>query len=999
MKRKIIFCILTMLVSSFVFPQRIIKGNVSAADGIGPLPAATIMIKNSSTGVTSDFDGNYSITANVGDILVFSYIGMVTQEVAVKNQTEINVVLKEDLSELDEIVVIGYGSVSKESLTGSVEVLSGDKFEMATSTSLENSLQGNVAGLQMSSSGGQPGSNVDIRIRGIGSFNADSSPLYVIDGIPVITGSQSETDFGNDGHASNVMSTINPNDIESVSVLKDASATAIYGSRGANGVIIITTKSGRSGKMKINFSTQVGFSSPAYNNLNEPINEKDYHTLFIEGYVNDGKTVEYAQNLYDNYYPDPADTNWLDAIMRNGVTKQYNIDASGGGDKITYFASASYFDQEGIMLGSDFERLSSRLNLTAKVTDKLTITNNISVGRTTAHGATEGTSFDSPMYGAYLVPAAVPIYNEEGQFYNGHVGFMMGGANPVGKYTEDERWMKQTRIIDNISADYKITQNLNFKTAWSFDLLNIHEFEFDNGRYGDGRRVGGRADEATIENISWIGTQTLNYNKLFQDRHQIDVLLGYEAQKSERRSLRARAEGYPNPNLRTLANAANPTLATSAKSEYSFLSMFSRLSYNFDRKYYATLSYRRDGSSRFGSDNRWGNFWSVGASWVLTQEKFMTDLTWLNNLKLRASYGVTGNAGIGNYDSLSLYGFGNDYATMPGSAPSNVGNSLLTWENQHSMDIGLSLAFLNNRITSNMTYFIRKNEDLLLERPLSRTTGFSANLQNVGDMQNTGFELDVNIGIIDSEDFNWQLGANVSFVNNKITKLDEPITENLFRKEEGRNFYDYYLTQWAGVDPQTGQGLWYTDETKSVKTSDYNEAERVYVGKSALPDFFGGLNTSVRYKNFELSGQFSFVWNKYLYDYPAFVMDSDGRYTPRSTTQWNFDNRWTTPGQEALNPKWVWGNTSLSNSKNSTRALYDATYVRLRDVTFSYDLNNSVAEKINIVSMKIYLKGSNLLTWVRNKDLRLDPESGTNGMVDAFIPMAKTVTVGLNIGF
>lgn len=999
MKEKIILSIFSVLISSFVFSQKIITGHVSAADGIGPLPAATIMIKNSSTGVTSDFDGNYSITVNVGDVLVFSFIGMVSQEVTVADQTEINVVLREDLSELDEIVVIGYGTVSKESLTGSVETLKGDKFEMATSTSLESSLQGNVAGLQMSSSGGQPGSNADIRIRGIGSFNADSSPLYVIDGIPLISGSESQTDFGNDGHASNVMSTINPNDIESVSVLKDASATAIYGSRGANGVIIITTKSGRSGKMKINFSTQIGFSNPAYNNLNKPINEKDYHTLFIEGYVNDGKTVEYAQDLYDNYYPDPADTNWLDAIMRNGVTNQYNIDVGGGDEKITYFASASYFDQEGIMLGSDFERLSSRLNLTAKVTDRLTITNNISIGRTTAYGATEGTSFDSPMYGAYLIPAAVPIYNEEGQFYNGHVGFMIGGANPVGKYTEDERWMKQTRIIDNMSANYKLTENLNFKTAWSFDLLNIYEFQFDNARYGNGRRVGGRADEGSIENISWIGTQTLNYNKLFNDKHQVDVLLGYEAQKSERRSMRARGEGYPNPNLRTLANAANPTLATSSASAYSFLSMFSRVSYDFEKKYYATLSYRRDGSSRFGSDNRWGNFWSVGASWVVTRENFMDDVNWLSNLKIRASYGVTGNAGIGNYASLSLYGFGNDYASMPGSAPSNIGNSLLTWENQHSMDVGLSFGFFNDKITSNITYFIRKNEDLLLERPLSRTTGFTSNLQNVGDMQNSGLEFDINVAILSSKDFNWDIGGNISFVKNEVTRLNEPITENLFRKEEGRNFYDYYLTQWAGVDPQTGQGLWYTDENKNVTTTDYNEAERVFVGKSALPDFFGGISTSMRYKNFELSGQLSFVWNKYLYDYPAFVMDSDGRYTPRSTTQWNFDNRWTTPGQEALNPQWIWGNTSLSNSKNSTRALYDATYVRLRDITLAYNLPNSVAEKINISSMKIYLKGSNLLTWVRDKNLRFDPESGTDGMVDAFIPMAKTFTVGINFGF
>lgn len=998
MNRIIIYCFLSMLLSSHAFSQRIITGNVSAGDGIGALPAATVMIKNSTRGVTTDFDGNYSINANTGDVLVFSFVGMINQEVTVGNQTEINVVMQEDLSELDEVIVIGYGTVSEEALTGSVAVLKGDKFSNANTTSLESTLQGNVAGLQMSSSDGQPGSNAEIRIRGIGSFSANSDPLYVIDGVPVQSGSESITGFSNDGKSTNVMSTINPNDIASVSVLKDASATSIYGSRGANGVILITTKSGSSGKMRINLSSQVGISSPAYKNLDKPINEKDYHTLFIEGYVNAGQTVEYAQREYDNYYPNPADTNWLEAIMRDGVTNQYNIDVSGGGERVTYFASVSYFDQKGVMIGSDFQRLSSRLNMSAKVTDRLTVTNNISIGGTKANGADDGTAFDNPMYGAYLVPAPIPIYNEEGQFYNGHVSFMMGGANPVGKMTEDERWLKQMRIIDNITASYKFTPNLTFKTAWSIDLIDVHAFEFDNGRYGDGRRVGGRAREGMVKNINWLGTQTLNYNKLFGDQHQLDVLLGYEAQKASRRSVEARGEGYPNPTLRTLASTANPTLATSSADAYSFLSMFSRVSYDFDKKYFATLSYRRDGSSRFGKENRWGNFWSVGASWILTEEDFMADVGWLNNLKVRASYGVTGNASIGNFDSLSLYGFGYDYAGIPGSAPSSVGNPILTWENQHSLDIGLTLGLFNNRVTSNLTYFKRMNKDLLLSRPLSTTSGFDSNLQNVGDMQNTGVEVDVNIGIVESDNFNWDFGGNVTFVKNKITKLEEPILDERFRKEEGRDFYEYYLTHWAGVDSQTGQGLWYTNGPGSSTTTDYNTTQRAYVGKSALPDFYGGVTTSLRYKNFELSGQFAFVWNKYLYNNPAFVLDGDGRYTPRSTSQRNFDNRWTTPGQDAKTPQFVWGNTTLSNSKSSTRVLYDATYVRLRDVTLSYNLPHSVTEKINVASVRVYVKGTNLLTWVRDKDLHLDPEAGADGVVDAFIPIAKTFTLGVNFG-
>lgn len=977
--------------------QNLISGTVS--DVTGPIPGVTIIIKGTTKGTQTNFDGKYQIAANKGDVLVFSFVGMKTANATVGNNNTINITLQEDANALDEVVVIGYGTSSKEALTGAVEVLKSDVFEMSATTSLENSLQGNVVGLQMNSSDGQPGANTEVRIRGIGSITASSSPLYVIDGIPVVTGSISSTDFGNGGQSSNVMSTINPNDIASVSVLKDASATAIYGSRGANGVILITTKSGRSGKAKINFSSQMGFSDPAYNNLHKPLNEEDYHTLFIEGYVNGGRTVAYAQNLYNGYYPNSADTNWLDAIERTSVTQQFNVDASGGGNGITYFASASYFDQEGIFVGTGFDRFSSRLNLTADITDKLTITNNITVGRTSASGATSGTSFDNPIYGAYLVPAAVPIFNDEGLYYNGHVGFMIGGANPVGKLLEDDRWMKQTRIIDNLSASYKIREDLTFKTAWSFDIININEFEYDNARYGDGRRVGGRANEATTENINWIGTQTLNYNKAV-DNHSFDLIVGYEAQKAEQRTLEASAEGYPNPTLRTLANAANPTLATSSATQYSFVSMFSRLSYNYDSRYYANVSYRRDGSSRFGVDNRWGNFWSVGASWRVTQEEFMADVNWLDNLKIRASYGVTGNAGIGDFDALPLYGFGYDYAANPGSAPSNVGNSLLTWEGQENLDIGIEFS-LFNRISSTVTYFSKKNTDLLLDRPLSPTSGFNGNLQNVGDMQNTGFEIEANAEIVKTDNFNWDLGFNISFIKNEVTKLDKPLLPNYgFRREEGRDFYEYYMYHWAGVDAQTGQGLWYVDQSKTTTTTDFNSAERFYTGKSATPSFYGGVNTSVKFKGITLSAQVAFVWDKYIYDYPAFVLSGDGRYTPRSTYQWNFDNRWTTPGQESINPQFVWGNNTLSNSKNSTRALYDATYARLRDITLSYDIPSSVLDKLNISTLQIYVKGNNLLTWTRDHDnLHLDPETPTDGIVDGLTPKIKTLSVGFNVGF
>ncbi len=1001
MKRTLTILLLFFLGMQISFAQgRVVTGTVTSAEDGSTLPGVTVMVIGTTTGVTTDIDGKYQLTIpNASAVLKFSFIGFKHQELAVGQASTLNVALELDLVGLEEVVVIGYGTSTKEALTGAVEVVGSEKFEMVPVASLESSLQGGVVGLQMNANDGQPGAATQIRIRGIGSINASSAPLYVIDGIPVQTGADSETGFDNGGRSSNIMSTINPNDIESLSVLKDASATAIYGSRGANGVILITTKGGKSGKAKINFSAQTGFSDNAYNGRHEALNADQYTTLFLEGYMNKGETLAQAQARFDNYFPDPADHNWLEDIMRTGITQQYNVDVSGGAKGISYFASIGYYDQEGVLIGTDFNRFSSRLNIKADLTDKLTITNNITVGRTESNGTSDGTAWDNPMYGAYLVAPVVPIYDEQGLYYADHKSFFMGGANPVGRLLEDERWQKQTRILDNLSASYKIREDLTFKSAWSFDLIGIHEFEFENARYGDGRRVGGRSNEASINSTNWIGTQTLNYNKLFGDKHNFDALLGYEAQKYDRRAVQARGEGFPNPTLRTLASAANPTLAWSAGTQYSFASMFSRFSYNYGGKYYATASFRRDGSSRFGEDSRWGNFWSIGGSWRVIEEDFMADINWLNDLKLRVSYGITGNASIGNFDAMALYGFGYDYAGVAGSAPSNIGNPMLTWEGQSTLDIGVDL-YMFDRISATFTYFNRKNSDLLLDRPLSTTTGFDANTQNVGDMLNSGIELEMNAEIAKTADFSWDFGFNLTMMKNEVTRLDEPILNGSHRAEEGRDYYEYYMWHWAGVNPQTGHAMWYTDESMTTTTEDVSEADRWYTGKSATPSAFGGINTNIHYKNFDLSAQVVFVLDKYIYDVAGFVLDGDGRYTPRGTHVYGFENRWTTPGQETSYPQWVWGNSTKSNQKYQTRYLYDATYARLRDITLSYTFGKSIIDKLDISSLKVFVKGNNLLTWVRDKEnLHLDPEASVSGLVDGLQPKSKTITFGVNVGF
>ncbi len=1006
MKRTLTLFLLFFLGMQISFAQgRVVTGVVTSSDDGTTLPGVTILVVGTSNGVTTDMNGAYQISIPSGSTtLEFGFIGFKKQLIRVGQNTTINVALDPDIVGLEEVVVIGYGTSTKEALTGAVEVVGSEKMEMIPVATLENALQGGVSGLMMANGDGQPGAAAEIRIRGIGSINASSSPLYVIDGIPVQSGAVSPTNFGNDGQSSNIMSTINPNDIASISVLKDASATAIYGSRGANGVIIITTKGGKSGKAKINFSAQTGFSNNAYNNLQESLNAAQYKDLFITGYTNGGEDYATAESRFNTWFPEAAkgvDTDWIDEIYNTGITQQYNLDVSGGAKGISYFASIGYFDQEGVVIGTDFERFTSRLNIKADLTDKLSITNNITLGRTTANGSIDATSWANPMHNGYMIPAVIPVYDENGLFYAGHADVIMDGANPVGGQLEDERWQKQTRIMDNLTASYKIRPDLIFKSAWSFDLIGVQEYSFSNARYGGARLVGGSASEGTQNTVNWIGTQTLDYSKIFGEKHSFNALLGYEAQRLDSRELSASAEGFPNPTLRTLANAANPMSANSSGTSYSFASMFSRFTYNYDAKYYLTASFRRDGSSRFGEEARWGNFWSLGGSWRVTQEEFMSDISWLNDMKLRVSYGITGNASIGNHAAMALYGFGNDYDSNPGSSPNSIGNPYLTWENQSTLDIGMDI-FVFDKISATVNYFNRKNSDLLLDRPLSLTTGFNGNLQNVGDMLNTGIELEMNAQIVNTDDFKWDLGFNVTFLKNEVTRLDEDIIDGSQNHSEGHDYYEFYMWHYAGVNSATGAAMWYEDETLTTTTENIKNADRFFTGKSGTPGSFGGVNTSISYKGFSLSAQLVFVWDKWVFNNQAKGIESDGTRSPRSTNLYTYENMWRNPGDETTVPIFVWGNSSKSNTNYSTRFLYDATYIRVRDLTLSYTFKSNITDKLNISALKVFAKANNFLTWTRDDGMnpyQYDPESSTSGVVNGLVPKTKSITFGVNVGF
>lgn len=983
--------------------QTTITGNVTDATG-QPLPGVNVLIKGTTVGTQSDFDGNYAIDVTDGTALVFSYIGMLTKEVAIENRSVVNVVLQEDVASLDEVVVVAYGTSTKESITGSVGVVRSEELEQVPVSTFEQTLRGSTAGLQASAVDGAPGGNTQVRIRGIGSISASSEPLYVIDGIPVQNGSIGTIDNG--GSSTNVMASINPNDIASISVLKDAASTAIYGSRGANGVILITTKSGSSGKAKITLKTLTGFNSQAYNNILKPLNAAEYTELFLEGYVNLGDTPEEAQARFDATFQqlidpstgEPTDTNWLDAITRTGITQSYDLSASGGTENLKYFFSGAYYDQENYIIGSGFNRLSARSNIEFKVTDYLTVSNNISVSNSTTNTFFDGGSFNNPFKNSLELSPLIPIYDEEGRFNGEHADyFPLGGANPVGALSGDDLWEnKQFRVIDNFAVSIKPVKNLTLRSQLNFDLLTLTESQYQNPRYGGGRNSGGIGYEANTSLRTFVGTQTADYNFSLGNNHNFNVLGGFEAQETVSESSSASGTQFPNQSLRTLNSASAEFAISGSKSEYTFVSAFSRANYNYDGKYFLSASLRRDGSSRFGADNRWGTFYSFGGSWVASNEAFLEDVSFLNLLKVRSSWGVTGNAAIGDFPSQGLYVYGQDYDGNPGGSPSQIANPDLTWESQQNFNVGVDFG-LFSKISGTVEYFERTSSDLILNVPITLTSGFSSLTQNFGEMKNTGFEISMNADIISNDDFNWNVGFNTTFLKNEITELTDDFTDGAYRRQEGEDFQSFYLYSWAGVNQENGDPQWYTDASKTTITNDISEAERFLDDKSATPEFFGGFNTMVSYKDFSLSANFIYSYGNYIFDSRARGTLGDGRLTPRSTADFIYDNRWQPGSTDALVPQFVWGGRNGSNEANQTRWLYDGSYIRLRDLTVAYNFNEDITSLLGLNSMRLYARGTNILTFVKEDILYIDPEQGINGSYTGQTPAVKTISIGLDI--
>ena len=998
-----------LLFSAFtVFAQqRTITGKV-VDDKNNPVGNASVMIKGTAQGTTTNEAGEFTLPVSAtATTLVVTTVNYATQEVDITTNTNPTIKLLPTNGSLSEVVVVAYGSQKKTNVTGSVATVSSSYLENKPFSSVDKALQGAVPGLLSTSTSGAPGSATDIRIRGVGSINASANPLWVIDGVIATTGDQS----GNTTSA-NVLASINPDDIESISVLKDAAATSVYGSRAANGVIIVTTKKGKAGKTVLTASGEAGSIDLAYKpDRTRPMTTAENKTVLEWALVNAGyaaDTTEAAGIVEDpsNFgFNGKVNTNWLDEVTRTGTQQQYNISLSGGNEKTQFYASGGYFNQDGTTIATYFKRYNGSLSVTHKATSRINFNAGINGSATEQQIPANGGAFANPVLASFfLLPWYAP-YNADGTpRYGDTTEFTTNGGvfNPVAQAALNQATAKQTSFRGYVSGEYNILNNLKFTSRYSGELIGIQEDSYRNPFYGDGYAYGGDAFSSYHRIFDWTWTNLLNYNANLNKAQDLtlNLQLGQEAQKSNNYWLQAGGQGFPGTlALKYLASASTPTTAYALPSGTSTNSYFSSANINYKDRYVISGSFRRDGSSVFGANNKWGNFYSVGASWNINEEDFLKNSNVISLLKLRSSYGENGNAlGFGYYASLATYSYDANYNGAPGSRPNNVGNPDLTWEKNKAFNVGLDFGFFKNRLGGTLEYYSRVTSGLLANIQLSRTSGFSTQLQNIGALSNKGFEVNLNGRPVNGKNFTWDINFNISHNVNKVTELygGRPVASGYYNYTVGHDLQTFYLRQWAGVDPANGDPLWYTDSSHGSTTNDYTQAA-LQLNYSAAPKYYGAFTNTFSYKGISLQVQFNYNFGNYVLNRWGSYTSSDGAYLGSFNQMATELDAWQKEGDVTNTPKIIYGGNKRSNT-TSTRFLYKGDYIRLRNIQLGYSFPKALLSKAHLANLNVYVRGTNLITFIKDKNLPFDPEQGIDsyGNLNVFIP--RTITAGVRIG-
>jgi len=1040
--------------------QMQISGKVTNAESGDPIPGASVVVKSETTiGTSTDMDGNYTLSGVPSDArtLVFTFVGMETQEVAINGRTTINVELVPAVQEMEEIIVTAYGTSKKSSFTGAAESIDSEELESKNISTLSKGLEGAAPGIQVANSSGQPGADAQIRIRGFGSINASSSPLYVVDGVPF------------DGN----LNSINPADIKNMSVLKDATATSLYGARGANGVIMITTKSG-DGDAEITYDFKQGISDRAFPEY-ERVDSREFVALQWEGYrraifnndeinvtlqeagvyaAEGGEYVDGAGNVSQldhimnnlgNYNPfdvaldeviDPSQgtvdpnanllwgNNWQKEMFRLGDRSEHNVSLSGEKDGTNYYMSFGYLNEEGIVKNSNFERFSARVNVDSEIKDWLK--GGFRLSGSSADQAVflaEGTYTVNPFYYTRFMGPIYPVYerDEDGNIIRDDQGnkVLDYGAHPnkqrpyaansniLGQTTLDNRSNKTENVGSRMYLDVNILEQLQFTTNFSADYRNTHGIEHQNALHGDAASFDGRTEKYQGRNISMTFNQLLTYDEEF-GKHSVNVLAGHEMYKKNYNYLTATRTGFPFGGLEELATATNMEASNSYRDEYRIESYLSRVRYNFDNRYYLSASYRTDGSSRFAEDVRWGNFWSVGGSWRVSEESFLAGMNWLQDFKVKASYGEQGNdALLDNFNNPMYYGYQSFYEirnnfSYSGFTIASLANQTLQWEVSENLNAGIEFR-LFDRLYGEINYFVKGSDKLLFDFPLPQSTGLAFVKDNVGAMENRGIEARLGFDVIRTQDLRWNVEIDGTSFKNEIKELpQEEILSGSKQLKVGRSLYDYYIREYAGVDPDNGDALYYRDVLdgegeptgERETTNDYASADRYYVG-TAIPDLVGSLGSSLTYKGFNFSFLLTYGLGGKMLDYTYMRMMHAGDYG----THMHADilDRWQQPGDETDVPRLENG-YDFAN-RRSDRFLIDKSYLNIKNVSLSYTLPNRLLSRLGIgmKNLRIFVQGDNL--YLFSKLQGMNPQESFSGVTDYQYTPAKTISFGANVKF
>ena len=1003
-----------------------------------PLPGVSVQIKGETTGTITDMDGKYSISAPSDAILVYRFVGLKTVEQPVNGRNMINVTLESDSKELDEVIVVAYATAKKYSFTGAASTVKGDEIAKLQVASVSRALEGTVSGVQASAASGQPGTDAEIRIRGIGSINASSAPLYVVDGVPF------------DGS----VNSINPDDIASMTVLKDAASAALYGSRGANGVIIITTKQGQTdSKTTVNVKASFGGSNRAVRDYDR-IGTNDYFQLYWEAlrnqYAKDTENYTPATaaaqaskdlvtklmgdgpNPYGTNYPQPVGTDgklvdgarplwdfdWSDAMEQQALRTELNLNVSGGGQKNQYFFSAGYLNDKGIALESGYQRFNLRSNITSEMTSWLKGGVNMSFAHSMQnYPVSSDTKTSNVINAGRTMPGFYPIYevNADGSLKtdaNGELIPDFGSYRPSGSTSN---WNlpatlpldKSERMKDEFSGrtflEVTFIPGLKFKTSFNFDLINYNSLDFTNSLIGPSVTTGGGSSRVNTRTFSWTWNNIVTYDKTIGEHH-FNILAGQEAYSYRYDELSASRTKMALPDMPELVVGSQLTGGSGYRIDYALAGYFTQLLYDYQSKYFFSASYRRDGSSRFAPETRWGNFWSLGASWRIDRENFMISTSdWLSALTLKASYGAQGNDNLGTYyASKGLYAIVSNLGENA-LFSDRIATPKLKWETNLNFNVGIDFSLWNNRVSGSFDFFQRRSKDLLYSRPVAPSLGYKSVDENVGALKNTGIELSLNGTLINTQDFIWKLGLNLTHYKNEVTELplkDMP-PSGVNKLAVGRSVYDFYTKEWAGVDPENGNPLWYMDildKDDNVvgrgTTSVYKDATDYFVNKSSLPKVYGGFNTSFSYKGVELSAIFAYSVGGYIMNRDITMILHNGSSAGRAWSK-EILNRWTPENRYTDVP--ALATTTNNWTSYSTRFLQNNSYMRLKNLTLSYTLPKQLVSKASLSNVQVFVQSDNLFTIHRNQGL--DPEQGITGLTYYRYPAMRSFTGGINVTF